>query len=131
MLELPLILGETIGQQKIGASVLPNVRGLVGCHRPRCAYVPGPTVLDLEWTDPLFVAGHWTPQMIQPPAARPLLITEPGERSVAFTTEEVMASDPDWIIISPCGLDAEAHAKPPKPFAQGPLGHCGPSKKVV
>ena len=50
-----------------------------------------------------------------------MLITEPGERSVAFTTEEVMASDPDWIIISPCGLDAEAHASRQEPFAQGPL----------
>jgi iron complex transport system substrate-binding protein len=51
-----------------------------------------------------------------------LLITEPGERSVAFSTEEVMASDPDWIIISPCGLDAESTREAAKTLCSGPLG---------
>ena len=123
VLELPLILGETIGRKKIGAECVAQLRedwwGAIDHVAP---YVPGPTVLVLEWTDPLFVAGHWTPQMIQAAGARPLLITEPGERSVAFTTEEVMASDPDWIIISPCGLDAEATRKATKTLCSGPLG---------
>ena len=123
VLELPLILGESIGRKKFGAECVAQLRedwwGAIDHVAP---YVPGPTVLVLEWTDPLFVAGHWTPQMIQAAGARPLLITEPGERSVAFTTEEVMASDPDWIIISPCGLDAEATRKAAKTLCSGPLG---------
>lgn len=123
VLELPLILGESIGRKKFGAECVAQLRedwwGAIDHVAP---YVPGPTVLVLEWTDPLFVAGHWTPQMIQAAGARPLLITEPGERSVAFTTEEVMASDPDWIIISPCGLDAEATREAAKTFCSGPLG---------
>ena len=123
VLELPLILGENIGRKKIGAECVAQLRedwwGAIDHVAP---YVPGPTVLVLEWTDPLFVAGHWTPQMIQAAGARPLLITGPAERSVAFTTEEVMASDPDWIIISPCGLDAKATRKAAKTLCSGPLG---------
>ena len=123
VLELPLILGETIGRKKNGAECVAQLRedwwGAIDHVAP---YVPGPTVLVLEWTDPLFVAGHWTPQMIQAAGARPLLITEPGERSVAFTAEEVMASAPDWIVISPCGLDAEATRKAAKTLCSGPLG---------
>ena len=123
VLELPLILGEAIGRKTNGAECVAQLRedwwGAIDHVAP---YVPGPTVLVLEWTDPLFVAGHWTPQMIQAAGARPLLITEPGERSVTFTPEEVMASDPDWIIISPCSLDAEATQTATKRLCSGPLG---------
>ena len=123
VLEIPLVLGEAIGRKKNAAECVAQLRedwwGAIDHVAP---YVPGPTALVLEWTDPLFVAGHWTPQMIQSAGARPLLITEPGERSVAFTTEEVVASNPDWIIISPCGLDAESTRKSVKNLCSGPLG---------
>jgi iron complex transport system substrate-binding protein len=123
ILELPLVLGEAIGRKKNGAECVAQLRedwwGAIDHVAP---YVPGPTALVLEWTDPLFVAGHWTPQMIQAAGARPLLITEPGERSIAFTTEEVIASDTDWIIISPCGLDAEATREASEGLRAGPVG---------
>lgn len=123
VLELPLILGEAVGHKKKGAECVAQLRedwwGAVDHVAP---YVPGPTALVLEWIDPLFVAGHWTPQMIQAAGARPLLITEPGARSVGFEIEEVKESDPDWIIISPCGLDADATQKAAKRLCAGPLG---------
>ncbi len=30
----------------------------------RCGAQPRPKVAFLEWTDPMFVGGHWTPQLI-------------------------------------------------------------------
>ena len=121
--ELPLALGEALGRKKSGAECVAQLRedwwGAIDHVAP---YVPGPTALVLEWTDPLFVAGHWTPQMIQAAGARPLLITDPGERSIAFEAEEVLASDPDWLIISPCGLEADATRTAVETLRAGPLG---------
>ncbi len=123
VLELPLVLGEAIGRKKSGAECVAQLREDWWSAIDHVApYLPGPTALVLEWTDPLFVAGHWTPQMIQAAGARPLLITEPGERSIAFEPENVIASDPDWLIISPCGLDAGATRKAAESLCAGPLG---------
>ena len=43
-------------------------------------YIDGPEVAFLEWMDPLFTAGHWTPQLIRAAGGRHSL-NEPGEHS--------------------------------------------------
>lgn len=85
-------------------------------------YVEGPRALLLEWTDPLFVGGHWTPQLIERAgASHPLNPTEPmagagaGEGGhMAFrvagpsrriSPEAISAAAPEAIIIAPCGFD--------------------------
>ncbi|MDX2115095.1 MAG: ABC transporter substrate-binding protein [Planctomycetota bacterium] len=82
-------------------------------HRPSVAF--------LEWTDPLFAPGHWTPQLIERAgAAHPLNPTEalPGAgagaggqmahrvagKSRRVTADEVVASAPEFLIVCPCGV---------------------------
>jgi iron complex transport system substrate-binding protein len=67
---------------------------LAGRHRPRVAV--------LEWTDPPFTAGHWVPDMVVAAGGEPVLGTA-GERSVETSWEQVAASAPDLIVVSPCG----------------------------
>lgn len=70
------------------------------------AYVAGPRVAFIEWLDPLFVGGHWTPQLIEfAGATHPL--NPPHEKSRTVTVDELVASDPDAIVICPCGMDLE------------------------
>ncbi len=65
-----------------------------------------PRVVALEWLDPPFVAGHWTPQLIAFAGGDDLL-GFPGENSEERTWEELAAVSPDIVIVMPCGYDAE------------------------
>jgi iron complex transport system substrate-binding protein len=69
-----------------------------GANRPRVAA--------LEWLDPPFAAGHWTPQLIEYAGGEDVL-GFPGEHSEERSWQEVDASQPDVVIVMPCGYDAE------------------------
>jgi iron complex transport system substrate-binding protein len=69
-----------------------------GARRPRVAA--------LEWLDPPFAAGHWTPQLIEYAGGEDVLGFS-GEPSEQRSWEEVHASQPDIVIVMPCGYDAE------------------------
>lgn len=66
---------------------------------------PRPRVAALEWLDPVFVAGHWTPQLIEMAGGEDVLglAGEPSEQS---TWETVAAAQPDVVVVMPCGYDA-------------------------
>ena len=63
-----------------------------------------PTVLAIEWIEPFFTAGHWVPEMIEL-AGGINLISKIGEHSRRMDMQEVKNSDPDIIILMPCGFD--------------------------
>ncbi len=63
-------------------------------------------VAALEWLDPVFVAGHWTPQLIEYAGGFDLLGL-PGEPSKQRTWDEVRAARPEVVVVMPCGYDAE------------------------
>jgi iron complex transport system substrate-binding protein len=65
-----------------------------------------PRVAALEWLDPPFAAGHWTPQLIEFAGGEDVL-GFPGENSQQCSWEEVAAGSPDVVIVMPCGYDAE------------------------
>jgi iron complex transport system substrate-binding protein len=67
-------------------------------HRPRVAAI--------EWFDPVFVAGHWTPQLIEM-AGGVDVVGFAGEHSEQTTWETVAAAEPDVVVAMPCGYDAE------------------------
>ena len=63
-----------------------------------------PTVLAIEWIEPFFTAGHWVPEMIEL-AGGINLISKIGEHSRRMDMQEVKKSNPDIIILMPCGFD--------------------------
>jgi iron complex transport system substrate-binding protein len=63
-------------------------------------------VAALEWLDPVFVAGHWTPQLIEYAGGIDVLGL-PGEHSEQRTWDEVRAAAPEVAIVMPCGYDAD------------------------
>ena len=65
-----------------------------------------PRVVALEWLDPPFAAGHWTPQLIEYAGGEDVLGFA-GERSEELSWAEVAAGQPDIVIVMPCGFDAE------------------------
>jgi iron complex transport system substrate-binding protein len=69
-----------------------------GARRPRVAA--------LEWLDPPFAAGHWTPQLIEYAGGEDVLGFA-GEHSEERSWQDVAAAQPDVVIVMPCGYDAE------------------------
>lgn len=61
------------------------------------------SVLCLEWLDPLMVAGHWTPDLVEL-AGGTNSFTRAGERSPTLTWDEFATLDPDVILLMPCGF---------------------------
>jgi iron complex transport system substrate-binding protein len=66
---------------------------------------PRPRVAALEWLDPVFVAGHWTPQLIEMAGGEDVAGL-PGEPSQQSTWELVAAAQPEIVVVMPCGYDA-------------------------
>jgi iron complex transport system substrate-binding protein len=81
---------------------------------------PSPRVVGLEWLDPPFATGHWVPEQIRRAGGWDLL-GEIGERSVETSWDNVLAVDPQMLILMPCGLHlrgtiAEWRRMPRPPF---------------
>ena len=66
-----------------------------------------PTVLAMEWIEPLMAAGNWMPSLIELAGGRSVL-AEAGAHSPWITFDDVTAADPDVIVIMPCGFDIAA-----------------------
>jgi iron complex transport system substrate-binding protein len=65
---------------------------------------PTPTVVMLEWTDPIFSMGNWGPELVEA-ANGQVMLGEKGQFSRAISWKEVRDADPDFLIIAPCGYD--------------------------
>ncbi|HEX6548052.1 MAG TPA: ABC transporter substrate-binding protein [Candidatus Dormibacteraeota bacterium] len=66
----------------------------------------------LEWLDPPYAAGHWTPDLLRAAGLEDPL-ARPGLPSVPITWEAVAAAEPEVLVLAPCGFDqarAEAEA---------------------
>jgi iron complex transport system substrate-binding protein len=123
----PTTFGETIGDirtvsdatgAKEGAFLLiaSIAKRVKAVERALEGVEPVP-VAAIEWLDPVFAAGHWTPQLIEMAGGYDVLGL-PGERSEQVTWELVAAAQPEVVVCMPCGYDlvraheeAEAHAK--------------------
>jgi len=78
---------------------------------------PRPRVAALEWMDPVFVAGHWTPQLVAMAGGEDVLGFD-GEPSRQATWEEVAAAQPEVVIVMPCGYDAARALVEAEEFAE-------------
>lgn len=67
-----------------------------GRTKPRLAYI--------EWIDPPMSGGHWMPELIDI-AGGINLFGAHGAQSPWISVADVVASDPDVILVGPCGYD--------------------------
>jgi iron complex transport system substrate-binding protein len=68
-----------------------------------------PRVVALEWLDPIYIGGHWVPQMIELAGGADVLGL-PGEKSRTAEWGEVEGVDPEVVVSMPCGYYAEQAA---------------------
>ena len=65
-----------------------------------------PRVVVLEWIDPPFSSGHWTPELLRLAGGREM-IGVAGERSKTIAWDEIVATEPEVMVIACCGFDIE------------------------
>jgi iron complex transport system substrate-binding protein len=98
--------GVALGRRDGAARVVADLRTRIAHVGFLVAGASRPSVACLEWLAPPFNAGHWVPEQVALAGGRDVL-GEPGARSHELTLADVVAADPDVIILMPCGFDAE------------------------
>jgi len=61
-----------------------------------------PGVFMLEWLEPPFAPGHWVPEQVEIAGGR-CLLGRAGQRSVTTTYDAISESNPDVMVLVPCG----------------------------
>jgi iron complex transport system substrate-binding protein len=100
------VLAEAVDAEDAGAALVQDAAARIDRVRLAVGDAPPRTVVALEWLDPVFVAGHWTPQMIELAGGFDLLGL-PGEPSRQASWEEVREARPEVVVVMPCGYDAQ------------------------
>ena len=65
-----------------------------------------PRVVLLEWINPLFCSGHWSPELVRL-AGGIEGIGQEGQRSRCISWDDVVNYDPEILVIACCGFDIE------------------------
>jgi iron complex transport system substrate-binding protein len=103
-----LRVGDAIGRPDAARAAATALRDRAWTAAEQAVpFVDGPSVLFLEWTEPPFVGGHWTPELIAMAGGRHPL-NAAGAKSRAATPDEIAASAPDRVVVAPCGFPLPA-----------------------
>jgi iron complex transport system substrate-binding protein len=101
-----LRIAQRIGLEEQGNALVRRERERLDMVRNKTARFRRPTVVMLEWTDPLFAMGNWGPELVEI-ANGDLLLGKKGEYSAAVPAEHLRDADPEYLIIAPCGFNLE------------------------
>jgi iron complex transport system substrate-binding protein len=122
----PKTFGETVGDIRTLAQATRTrdaALDLVARQRARVDKVkiavkgaPRRTVAAVEWFDPVYIAGHWTPQLIELAGGTDVLGFA-GEHSERADWETVAAARPDVVLCIPCGYDGPRALEEAQGFA--------------
>lgn len=96
-------ISELIGKKTEGKKLKFHLQTRIDKIRSQ-KYNTKPKVLALEWLEPFYSAGHWVPEMIDISGGTSI-IGQPGEHSSRLSFDQVVASNPDIVILMPCGFD--------------------------
>jgi len=93
-----------IGLEERGREVVARERERLRVVAEKTAGLRRPTVVMLEWTEPLFAMGNWGPELVEI-ANGELQIGKKGEYSSTVAGELVAEADPEFLVVAPCGFD--------------------------
>ncbi|NOS83398.1 MAG: cobalamin-binding protein [Nitrospira sp.] len=100
-------IGDAAGRSAEGHRLATELRNRLDAIKARTQGIAHrPRVVCIEWLSPLYVAGHWVPEMVQLAGGQDVL-AQPQSPSRVVTWEEVLAAAPDVLIVMPCGFSVE------------------------
>ncbi len=102
-----------------GRMLVTHLRGRMDEVARRAAALPRRRVAFVEWIEPLMSGGNWVPELVSL-AGGDCLFGEAGKHSPWMTLEALGASDPDVVVVAPCGFDLPRTRAEMAPLAGAP-----------
>jgi iron complex transport system substrate-binding protein len=96
-------VADACGVAERGEALIAGLRRRVLEIGVRAAKLEKPRVANIEWIDPLMSAGNWMPELVEMAGGIPLF-GQAGVHSPWLEWSDLVAADPDIIIVSPCGF---------------------------
>ncbi|MFC7114262.1 cobalamin-binding protein [Natronoarchaeum sp. GCM10025703] len=104
-------VGEATGRGERAAELVADLEARIERVRTATAEVEErPEVAILDWLDPVMVAGHWVPEIIEW-AGGEYGLADPGDRSTPREWRQIREYDPDVLIAAPCGSELDQTAE--------------------
>jgi iron complex transport system substrate-binding protein len=97
-------IAQAIGRESEGRALVDCEQQRLEAVRRRTAALRRPSVVVLEWADPIFAMGNWGPELVEI-ANGELRLGSPGHYSRAIPAELLRAADPEYLIVAPCGFN--------------------------
>ena len=98
-------ISEKIGKVEKGMEIINSLKQRIEYFNEK-QVSDKPKVLAIEWIEPFYTSGHWVPEMVELAGAENL-ISKRSEHSRKMTFGEIKNSDPDIIVMMPCGFDVQ------------------------
>jgi len=100
-------IGDAANRSAEGHRLATHLRDrLEAVHRRVQRIAHRPRVVCIEWLSPLYLAGHWVPEMVQLAGGQDVL-AQPGSPSRVVKWDEILDAAPDILILMPCGFSVE------------------------
>ncbi len=112
VLDEALRLGRTVDRLEAAMDVIADLEAELQALRDRIGVDRRtdpetlPSVACVEWMEPLMVAGHWMPDVVEMAGGQPVLGTA-GEPTRRVDWTVLRETDPDVIACMPCGFSIE------------------------
>ena len=98
-------VGRATGKEEAAESLTGRLQARIDAVTERAAQAAHrPKVLQLEWVDPLMCGGHWVVEMVER-AGGAACFGSKETGSLRLDWEQVVASQPEIIMLMPCGFD--------------------------
>jgi iron complex transport system substrate-binding protein len=98
-----LFVGRLVGRQDAAVHLCDSLRWRVATVAQRVAGLPRPEVVCLEWVDPPFNCGHWTPELVTL-AGGDERLGAARRPAHAVHWQEVIDADPEVVVVMACGF---------------------------
>ena len=101
-------VGGATGTEALAAQVVTDLKTRIATVEEQArATEERPRVFTMEWMDPPFAGGHWVPEMVRLAGGTAGIVPE-GQPSREVTWDEIVAFDPEIIVVMPCGYHLDA-----------------------
>ena len=98
-------IAEALGVKEQGHELVSQLKQRMNKIAQKTINFPQkPTVVCIEWIEPLMSAGNWMPELIEMGGGINLFGVA-GEHSPWMTWEQLLEANPDVILVMPCGFN--------------------------
>jgi iron complex transport system substrate-binding protein len=104
------LLGDRLGAAEQARRVVGEMQRKLESVRTATDGLPRKRVFVAEWTDPPFCGGHWVPEMVEIAGGIDVMGVH-AKPSFSTTWDEVIAREPEIVVMAPCGFLADEAAR--------------------